>query len=419
MTIQFKPMHRNLMLGVALASLAACGNVRDWDMRNLGGGFNTTNAAAQATMRRPAPDSQGIISYPGYQVAVARSGDTVTTIANRLGLSPQAVAQYNAIGPNTPLTPGAVIALPNRVGANGNGNGTTAPASGGQIDITSLANGAINRATTAPGQGLAGANAAGTGGSFGATGTAGNAVQGQTLGAANGAVQPIRHRVKRGETAYSIARLYNIPVRALADWNGLGPDLKVHQGQVLLIPVTQASAQNSAQATAQANASATTLPGQPSPVPAPPSASQPLPSSNPPPANAPVQTPPSPNLGQSRTSASAAQYMMPVNGKVIRGFSSKNQGIDISAPVGSPVRAATAGTVAAITKDTKNVPIVVIRDSGNRLTVYANIDNLRVKKGETVKAGQVIGEIRAGRPPFMHFEVRNGLQAIDPMTVLQ
>ena len=49
--------------------------------------------------------------------------------------------------------------------------------------------------------------------------------------------EPVRHRVGRGETAYSIARLYGVSVRALAEWNGLGPDLAVRENQYLLIPI--------------------------------------------------------------------------------------------------------------------------------------------------------------------------------------
>ena len=43
--------------------------------------------------------------------------------------------------------------------------------------------------------------------------------------------EPVRHQVKRGETAFSIARIYNISARSIADWNGLGPDLEVREGQ--------------------------------------------------------------------------------------------------------------------------------------------------------------------------------------------
>jgi murein DD-endopeptidase MepM/ murein hydrolase activator NlpD len=111
---------------------------------------------------------------------------------------------------------------------------------------------------------------------------------------------------------------------------------------------------------------------------------------------------------------------MPVQGKIIRGYDKKtNQGIDIAAPAGTAVSAAASGTVAAVTKDTDQVPIVVIRHDGGLLTVYAGLDALKVKKGDTVSRGQAIGVVRQGDPAFLHFEVRKGVDSLDPMTYLQ
>lgn len=405
--------HRNLILCAGVAALASCGQVKDWDLRNLSGGFNTTNAAEQATLNRPTPDSRGVISYPGYQVAVARRGDTVASIAARLGISPGDLARYNAVRVDAPLREGEVVALPVRVAESGGGSTGAAGAAGaaganaggstasnGQIDITSLASGAIDRSQ---GQG----NAATTGGS----GT-------RVAAASPSGVQPIRHKVKRGETAYTIARLYNVPVRALADWNGLGPDLSVHEGQVLLIPPVDTSAQGQSQQTT-ATTAAVSPPGQQSPAPEPPSASQPLPATTPPPASAKTNLPASPDMSKQRTSASASKYMMPVNGKIIRPFGGKNQGIDIAAPAGTPIHAAASGTVAAITQNTDQVPIIVLRNDGGILTVYANVGGIKVKKGESVKRGQTLGSVRPGNPSYMHFEIRKGFNAVDPTTLVQ
>ena len=54
-------------------------------------------------------------------------------------------------------------------------------------------------------------------------------------------IDPVRHRVEAGETAYSIARLYGVSVTALASWNGLGSDLAVRENQELLIPIVGAA----------------------------------------------------------------------------------------------------------------------------------------------------------------------------------
>lgn len=392
------------MLG--LLALAACepGGGFDPDLRNFGnsGGLDTTAAATQATAARPAADSRGILSYPGYQVAVARRGDTVDSVAARVGLPVQDLASYNAVAPGATLREGEVLALPRRVAESGPVIGApvaAGTAAGGRIDVTTIASGAIDRASgTAPAAGAAPAaapvSAAGSGSTIGAT-------------------EPIRHRVMRGETAYSVARLYNVNVKALADWNGLGPDLAVREGQTLLIPVA-------ATRTAAAEIPVT-APGQGSPTPTPPSAATPLPAEKTKPAAEAVKTPPAADLGAQKTAASGtARLAMPVSGKIIRGYQKKkNEGIDIAAAAGTSVKAAGDGTVAAITKDTDQVPILVIRHEGNLLTVYANIDGISVAKGDKVKRGQPIAKVRTSDSAFLHFEVRQGFDSVDPVPYLQ
>ncbi|WP_345938828.1 LysM peptidoglycan-binding domain-containing protein, partial [Thioclava dalianensis] len=142
-----------LVAGVAATTLAACDNQGfDMDMRRFGkGGLDTTDAARQAVQDRPQPDSRGIITYPNYQVVVANRDETVTAVAQRIGVDPGALARYNAVAPNTVLNAGAVLALPTRVAAGPTANGTagvgTNPSAltAGTIDITSLANNAINK----------------------------------------------------------------------------------------------------------------------------------------------------------------------------------------------------------------------------------------------------------------------------------
>jgi len=361
-----------------LPFLAACGPQGfDLDLRRFGtGGFDTSAAVREATADRPSPDARGVLTYPNYQVAVAQRGDTVADIAARVGLPAEDLARFNAVQPGTALRPGEVLALPRGVGAAPGAAGT------GPIDVTELASGAIDRAE-AGAPGAAGAPAPISG------------------------PEPIRHRVARGETAYSIARLYGVSVNALADWNGLGADLVVREGQYLLIPVTAGTAVAVA-------TPITSQPGQGSPTPVPPSAATPLP---PEPEAAPP-APESPDLGAQATRSS--QLAMPVEGRIIRPYQkSRNEGIDIAAPAGTPVRAAEAGTVAAITRDTEQVPILVLRHADNLLTVYANIDGITVEKGDSVSRGQAIAAVRAGGTPFLHFEVRQGFDSVDPMPYLQ
>ena len=379
---------RALLLGTALATLAACGDQPvDWDLRQSENVPGTSDAARNATASRPAPDARGVISYPTYQVAVAERGDTVASMAARVGLPAAELASHNGVSPDAGLRQGEVLVLPRRVADSGFGSVSTAPIAGGAIDITTLASGAIERA--------------------------GSTARSQPQGVPGR--EPVRHQVARGETAYTIARLYNVPAKALADWNGLGPDLAVREGQFLMIPVPGEEALDAAAATS------ISAPGAGSATPQPPSASRPLPAENPAPAtSAAPDVPKSPNLAAGQTAATAARFAFPADGKISRAYEKgKNEGIDIAAPAGAPVRAAADGTVAAITQDTSQVQILILKHADGLLTVYANVDGLKVAKGAIVKRGQTIAAVHAGTPSFMHFEVRRGTDSTDPMQFLQ
>ena len=371
-----------------LLLLAGCVDTAnmDWDLRSGAAGYDTSAAARQATAARPTPDARGVISYPNYQVVVARRDDTVATVATRVGLTPQELASYNALQPTDPLRAGEVLALPRRVAAAAPvaaapGTQTVAP-----LDVGTIATTALDRVDSAA-PAAAPAPAAGP--------------------------EPLRHKVKRGETAYTIARLYDVSPKALAEWNGLGPDLAVREGQYLIIPTAVPGA-----APPPATAVAT-APGTGSPTPEPPSASQPLPDQKVAPA---ASTPAAaakaaPDLGNDRTAASAAAFAMPVSGTIVGAYAKgRNDGIDIQAPAGTAVKAAASGSVAAVTKDTDGTPIAVIRHADGLLTVYAGVQGLKVAKGDSVSKGQTIGTI--GSSP-LHFEVRKGIDSVDPMPYLQ
>ena len=110
---------------------------------------------------------------------------------------------------------------------------------------------------------------------------------------------------------------------------------------------------------------------------------------------------------------------MPVQGRIVRPYQKgTSEGIGISAAVGTAVAAADDGTVAAITRDTDQVPILVLRHEGSLLTVYAGVQNIAVAKGDSVKRGQKIAEVRDASPSFLHFEVREGFDSVDPIPYL-
>lgn len=379
---------------VALAALVAgCSEPLDFDLRGQVGAFNTSDAARGITTDRPKPDERGIISYPNYQVAVARRGDTVSDVASRIGLPADQLAEFNGLTPTIQLRAGEVLALPSRVAE---------PASSG-VDIATLAGNAIDSAPdTTP-------------------------VQTSTLPPAQTAPiptvvtpvnpEPVRHKVVRGETAYTISRLYQVSVKSLAEWNGLGSDFAIREGQYLLIPVTGTPApRQSGGAAAAASATDVTEPGSGTPTPTPPSATTPLPNEQIP-AKAPE--PPKTDVG-TPTIAPTAAMAFPVQGKIIRTYSKgRNDGIDISAAPGTAVTAAADGSVAAITEDADQVPIVVVRHPNNLLTVYANVESIAVKKGDTIKRGQKLAQLRGGDNAYVHFEVRDGFDSVNPMPYLE
>lgn len=388
-----------LMAAVAgLALLAGCSEPLDFDLRGNLGGFSTAEAArGTTTAHRPQPDTRGIISYPSYQVAVARRGDAVSDVANRIGMAPSELARFNGVQPQDRLREGEILALPRRVSEPPAG-------SPGSIDIATLAGGAIDAApeTTPRRVETTTLEPAQTTGSTATT----SSPRPQER------VEPVRHKVLRGETAYTISRLYQVPVKALGEWNGLGPDFAIREGQYLLIPVKDqpAPARNVPD-------TAVTPPGAGSPTPTPPSATEPLPDEK---IAATPPEPPKVAVGKPSRPSNAAMAMPVGGGKIVRTYSKgKNDGIDIAGSPKSAVSAAESGTVAAITRDADQVPIIVVRHDSNLLTVYANVAQIAVNKGDRVSRGQKLAELRDGNDAYLHFEVRDGFESVDPEPYLK
>ena len=420
-------------LGLVALAMSGCTTISVPGGPDLMG--QTAAPPRQPTADRPEPDARGVISYPTYQVAVARDGDTVTTIAQRLGLDPASLASVNGLPPNAPLNAGEIVLLNQRVAtsataapaAAGGATAGLASGAGGAVDVATLAGSALDRAEGQPAAAGTTATAAAT--PAPTSSPAPKAAPAKPAAPAKVATgtEPVRHVVKRGETAYSIARMYNVSVRSLADWNGLDAKMTVREGQTLLIPVATGPAPKTA---------AVTAPGAGSPTPEPPSAAEPQPADEAPKAQAaapssgggsapaaaaaPAKTETAPVVAAPQTKASdTARLAQPVAGKIVSPYKpGSNEGVDFGAPAGAPVKAADAGTVAAITQDTEQVPIIVIRHANGLLTVYANVDDITVEKGTTVARGQTIATVGGGNPSYLHFEVREGFDSVDPVDYL-
>lgn len=395
------PLRRVMMTGVAMIALAACEDF-DFDMRDVGNGFDTTSAV-QSLPGRPRPDDRGVISYPNYQVVVARRDDTIRQIAIRLGQDANELAEYNGIEPDVILRRDEIIALPGRVAEPSPATGAVATGPIQPFDVAAVATTALDRA-----------DATGTVVTAAPLAPAAPVAAVPSEPVVRG-TEPIRHQVKRGETVFSISRLYNVPVTNIAEWNGLNAEFTIREGQFLLIP------QGASSPAPVAAPAEVTAPGDGSATPVPPSAALPLPADTPAAPVAAVAPPPAPDLGTetAQPASSGTRFQMPIQGSIIRGYTpGQNEGIDIGAAAGTDVKAAGSGSVAAVTTDTSGGAIVVIKHSDGLLTVYTQMEGLTVDKNDSISRGQTIGKVRAGDPSFVHFEVRRGLQSLDPVDFL-
>ena len=103
-----------LILFLFLLSVSSCGVLSNLDFDLRGNEYDTSEAVRKAMKTRPLPDSRGIISYTTYEVAVARQGDTIKSIADRVGLDSKNIASYNGMSSLEKLNEGQLISLPNR-----------------------------------------------------------------------------------------------------------------------------------------------------------------------------------------------------------------------------------------------------------------------------------------------------------------
>jgi murein DD-endopeptidase MepM/ murein hydrolase activator NlpD len=118
------------------------------------------------------------------------------------------------------------------------------------------------------------------------------------------------------------------------------------------------------------------------------------------------------------------KFLWPVNGKIISPFGPKdgglhNDGINIAAPLGTPVHAADNGVVVYAGNELRGFGnLLLVRHADGWVSAYAHCDALLVKRGDNVKRGQVIARVgQSGNvsAPQLHFELRKGAEAVDPL----
>ncbi|WP_439367341.1 peptidoglycan DD-metalloendopeptidase family protein [Bradyrhizobium sp. DASA03005] len=247
------------------------------------------------------------------------------------------------------------------------------------------------------------------------------------------AAPPSTHFVNRGDTLASIARKNHVSAAELARANGLDPSAKLKLGTKLTVPGAKTAAV--AAPVAAAPVAATPVAGTLQPV-----AAAPAPTTKMATAAAPVQ---SARLAQAtsnveekpaETPAKAAEatgalptFRWPVRGKVVTTYGAKtngksNDGINLAVPEGTPVKAAEDGVVAYSGNELKGYGnLVLVRHSNGYVTAYAHASELLVKRGDTIKRGQVIaksGQSGEVASPQLHFEIRKGSSPVDPLQFL-
>ena len=117
------------------------------------------------------------------------------------------------------------------------------------------------------------------------------------------------------------------------------------------------------------------------------------------------------------------EFRWPARGRIIQGFKAgSSEGIKIALPEGTAVKAAEAGVVAYAGNELKGYGnLVLIKHPNGFVSVYANNGDISVKRGDTVKRGQLIaksGQSGNVSSPQLHFELRKGSTPVDPTDFL-
>ncbi len=231
--------------------------------------------------------------------------------------------------------------------------------------------------------------------------------------------------VKDKDTVESVSQRFGVSSQTIIDRNKLKAPYTLRAGQNLQLPGARVLTPSESQTAAATQPAAPPGGGVRKESLPPPGEGKPPgePSRSAPAAGEP--TPLSPPTKEVTVPATPPRFEWPVQGKVVSSYGTaggqRNDGIDIAADKGAPVRAADSGTVVYAGNEVKNMGnLVLVSHQGGYITAYGNNDSVLVKKGDVVKKGQEIAKVGANSAgeARLHFEVRHSNKTIDPMTVL-
>lgn len=244
---------------------------------------------------------------------------------------------------------------------------------------------------------------------------------------------PRTYKVRGRDSLYTVSRLFNVSATQLARLNDLRAPFALRAGQVLKLPVVDdrpaATMQTAAVITGGGVVSGADAPVS-TPVPVTPGAIEREELSAPQVTGQSIPAPPAQVANVSLSSKipattpprAGSKFIWPVQGQVISRYGPKagglhNDGINIRAPKGAPVRAAENGVVVYADTMKGYGNMVLIRHADRWMTAYAHLDNIQVKRGATLKRGEtvgVVGSTGSVDEPQLHFEVRRGVDALNP-----
>jgi len=314
------------------------------------------------TAPKPVAAPSGHWNWDGGTPITVGPGETVDTIARRYGVPAPAIMKANNLTPPALVHPGQQLVIPRYEAARA----PASPAKSAPATPVSHAHGAV-------------------------------------------------HVVAAGETLSKISRLYGKPIGELARANHIPVTARLNVGDRLVIPGVRTSSVKSTPSPEVAQAA----PTPPQIAEATPSASVFTPVAGDPAAGEPAKV--------AEDNPSLPKFRWPANGRVIGAFGpsangQQNDGINIAVPENTPVKAAEDGVVAYAGSELKGYGnLVLVRHPNGFVTAYAHAKELLVKRGDTVKRGQVIarsGQSGNVNAPQLHFEIRKGAAPVDPTKYL-
>ena len=349
--------------------------------------------------------AQGWSAANGARITL-RPGETIAMLADRYGVPEREILRANGLTHSSDAASGQLVIIPT---FNGGANvaRAAAEASGLPTERKPIVpdqpqqNVAVLPATPSSREKTQVANTAATG----------NAQTGAGAGGSG-------YTVKPGDSLTKIAKANGVSVDSLKQANGLST-ANIRIGQVLAIPTAGTPV-------AAAPVSQKADPVKTASVPATP-ANQPA--GYTPPANKSVT-----EVAKADPQAAAPEltgigkYRWPANGAVIARFGAnidgkRSDGIAISVPKGTPVKAAENGVVIYAGNGLKELGnTVLIRHDDGKVTVYGHADSLNVQRGQKVQRGQTIASSGMSgnvKRPMLHFEVRKDAAPVDPMSYLE